>query len=97
MKKKFTLYCISPDGACVVEGDYGSVDAAWERSSDMGSRWYFYPVHVVTSGKTIRGIPDGMDAAWKGRKLSTLCKAFAKDEQHVCDYVNGEAPLLLLP
>lgn len=61
---KYTLRCIAPDGAFVREGEFPSVDAAWSRANDMGSRWFFYPFQVVT-GSThpdrckIVSAPDG--------------------------------------
>ena len=54
---------MSFDGSYVTEGrDFESVQAAWNRSEDMGSRWYFYPFHFVTteSGKTIVSAPEPM-------------------------------------
>jgi hypothetical protein len=56
------LICMSFDGDYVTEGSFSSIDEAWNRSNDMGSRWFFYPFHFVTtaSGKTIKSAPEGM-------------------------------------
>lgn len=90
------LVCIAPDGEYVTEGQpdpYPDVDAAWRRSSDMGSRWFFYPIHVVTSpGGIIADVPRGMSDWWVGRRLATLCKAIAADSQAVCDWLNEKTP-----
>jgi len=51
MAKKYRLYCIALQGDRVLEGEFDSVDSARQRSADMGSRWIFYPVHVVTTRK----------------------------------------------
>jgi len=85
---------MAPDGATVTEGrDFPTIEAAWERADDMGSRWYFYPVSIVTTPKGfIRDIPRGMGRHWIGRRVSTLARAFASDEQAVCDWLNGEMP-----
>lgn len=41
------LVCVTFCGAHVTEGYFESISAAWDRSIDMGSRWYFYPFHFV--------------------------------------------------
>lgn len=97
------LHCLAPDGKSVREGEFPGVAAAWERSSDMGSRWYFYPTHVVT-GPTrntnrarILAVPHGMPDEWKGKTLGTLKKAFAADPEGACDYCEGLAPFCVWP
>lgn len=102
MKNKYTLRCIAPDGEHQTERGYErdgfpTIDAAWDHANDLGSKWIFYPIAVVTAGETIRAVPHGMPEEWIGRKLATLCKAFAADSQHVCDYVNGETPCCVFP
>lgn len=102
MKNKYTLRCIAPDGDAVREGEFETVEAAWNRAADMGSRWFFYPVSIITGtadAKRARivAVPDGMDASWIGRKLATLQKVFAANSQHICDWVNGKCPLDLMP
>lgn len=62
------------DGAYVTEGtDFASVDAAWERADDMGSRWYFYPFCFVTteSGLTIKDAPEMLKhlVGWRVKKV----------------------------
>jgi hypothetical protein len=54
------LICMSFDGDYVTEGEFQSPSEAWNRSNDMGSRWFFYPFHFVTtaSGKTIKEAPE---------------------------------------
>lgn len=95
------LVCIAPDGEYVTEGSnepYPDTDAAWRRSNDMGSRWYFYPIHVVVSiGEIIADVPHGMSTLWEGRRLSSLRKAIASNSKHACDYINGKCPFDILP
>ena len=96
------LHCLAPDGASVREGDFPGITAAWQRSADMGSRWYFYPAHIVTGPARsdrarILDTPHGMPSEWKGRTLGKLKKAFAADPEGACDYCNGLAPFCVLP
>jgi hypothetical protein len=77
----------------VTEGrNFKSIDAAWDRSSDMGSRWFFYPIHVVTGKRKILAVPDGMGEHWKGRNIETLQSAINELSEEICDWVNGECP-----
>jgi len=106
--KTYALRCLAPDGTIITESrEFPTVQAAWDRSSDMGSRWFFYPIHVVTGPgapgihrpalSRIIAVPHGMDAEWKGRALGTLAKALAADSQHAADYCNGLTPLCVSP
>ena len=101
MKTKLALRCLAPDGEHVTEGrDFPDIESAWQRACDMGSRWFFYPVSVVTtagSAAIIRDTPEGMPKEWIGRRLSTLAKAFAADPDHACEYANGNTPFCIYP
>lgn len=73
------LICMSFDGDYVTEGrDFADVDAAWSRASDMGSRWFFYPFHFVTSesGKTIIAAPEYLKH-FEGRRVVTVARIFS--------------------
>lgn len=75
---KYQLICMSFDGDYQVEGnDFESVQAAWDRSSDMGSRWYFYPFHFVMteSGKTVKDAPEPLQHLI-GYRIGHLVKHF---------------------
>lgn len=96
------LHCIAPDGEHVTEkrwyNPFPDTDSAWRWSSDMGSRWFFYPIHVVASiGGIIADVPDGMAKEWIGKRLATLKKAIASDPDHACDYANGKTPFCIWP
>lgn len=71
------LICMSFDGDYVTEGQFDSIDQAWNRSNDMGSRWFFYPFHFVTtaSGKTIRDTPELMQHL-NGSRVKAVSKHF---------------------
>lgn len=89
-----TLVCIAPDGNYVIEGRFNSINDAWNRAEDMGARWFFYPIHVVTGikGKRIIDCPHDMGRGWIGKNLSTLCEAIAQESDEICEWINGDAP-----
>ena len=100
---RYTLRCIAPDGAFVTEGEFATIQDAWNRAFDMGSRWFFYPIPIVTGATSntrlarIVSIPDGMPREWVGKTLGRLSKVFADNAQHVADYCNGLCPFDILP
>jgi hypothetical protein len=92
-KSKYQLRCIAPDGEHVVERrNFPTVEDAWRRADDMGSRWIFYPVCVVTGLAKVVAIPQGMTEYWVGRNFSTLCKAIAENPEDIVRWVHGEIP-----
>ena len=96
------LRCIATDGSMVWEGSFlqpfPDTDAAWRRASDMGSRWFFYPIHVVTSLRGfIADVPNGMSDLWIGKSVYTLARAIEDNQGHACDYIAGRCPFELLP
>jgi hypothetical protein len=84
----YTLKCFSPDGQSVTEGEFKSIGECWYRSNDMGSRWIFYPIHVVTKGKTVCDIADEF-GFMKRRKLTTLARYLRENEDEVIDFLNA--------
>jgi hypothetical protein len=76
--KKYNLVCIALDGDHVTECHEKSFDECIKRSQDMGSRWYFYPFHVVTtpSNKTVADAFGDLEP-FIGKRLITLKKAIA--------------------
>lgn len=89
-----TLICIAPDGEYVGEGRFPNTEAAWDHSSDMGSRWFFYPIHVVlgAKGKRIVDVPDDMGRGWIGKSLKSLQTDIKSNEEEICNWLNGDAP-----
>ena len=79
----FKLICMTFDGDYVTEGEFDSVQDAWERSEDMGSRWYFYPFHFVVSqsGKSIVDAPEMLDR-FKGKRIKTVRQEFKRLSEH---------------
>jgi len=82
----YKLICMAYDGEYVTEhGTFETIDLAWEHSSRMGSKWYFYTFHFVVteSGKTI--IDGGYHFHHlKGKRVKTVQRFFR------------EAPLALM-
>lgn len=77
--KKCNLVCIAPDGEHVTDQHEKPYNECVYASQEMGSKWYFYPFHVITtpSNKTVVDIPyEGMEH-FIGRRLSTVKKAIA--------------------
>lgn len=80
----YQLICLSIDGDYVTEGQFATVEDAWKRNDDMGSRWVFYPLRVVI--KTVKIVSVGNDlyvegigfnyqlGDYVGRNLSTLVR-----------------------
>ena len=98
--KTYSLKCLAPDGERVTErNDFPTIEAAWSHANDMGSRWFFYPICVVTAGgsEIIRAVPENFPKEWDGKRLSTLRACFAKHSQHVADFCNGRCPFQLYP
>lgn len=97
-KPCYQLICISPDGDTKQEGrDFTSIDYAWERNEDMGSRWVFFPMRVIAgpTGKRIVSVPTGMYTDWIGHSVSKLCLAIQNKPEEVLKWLNGEIPFPL--
>lgn len=96
-----TLLCIAPDGDFQKEGSFKTIEEAWERCSDMGSRWFFYPINIVATKAGANGIiadiPDGMAKDWIGKKVKTLIAAIKSEPDHSLDYANGKTPFCIYP
>ncbi len=56
---------------------FETANKAWEYSNDLGSKWFFYPFHFVTteSGKTIRDTPELLEHL-KGMRTKAVAKHF---------------------
>lgn len=91
MKNLFILYCVSFDGAFVKDSEHETLEQAGNASADMGSKWYFYPFHVIVKGKSI--IDAGgcfygrnengksvclLSEKYKGKRFSSFIKDISK-------------------
>lgn len=84
--KKYRLIVMSFDGEYKVEHpEFETIDKAWEYSNDLGSKWYFYPFHFVTtqSTKTIQDAGQFLDftIGMKTKDVSSLFKAHSEKEE----------------
>lgn len=72
------LICMSFDGDYITEGEFNTEQEAWDRAADMGSRWFFYPFHFVTteSGKTIVSACTDILEWTEGKRVSTIAAIF---------------------
>ena len=76
----FRLICMSFDGDYVTEGrDFKTPKDAGIRSEDMGSRWFFYPFHFITtgSGLTIKEAPSIL-SVFNGMRVKTVAEIFKR-------------------
>lgn len=78
--KLFNLVCIAPDGDHVTECWDTPFDECVKRSQDMGSRWYFFPFHVITTPKGTVAEAFGDMEPFIGKRLKTLKKVIATGE-----------------
>ncbi len=70
---------MSFDGDYVTEKTgFDSIQDAWNHANDMGSRWFFYPFHFVTtaSGKTIKDVPCSYMSHLSGLRVKAVAKHF---------------------
>ena len=77
---KYRLVCMDFEGEIQwLRPLFDDVYSAWRYDSDMGSLWYFYPFHFVTteSRMTIAGTPDELQI-FQGKRLKTIRRFFGK-------------------
>lgn len=81
MIKRFNLICVSFNGEYVKEREgFETIKQAWEHSNEMGSRWFFFPFHFVTTEQTIKDAPPPLE--WTvGKRIKTILKRFKETSQ----------------
>jgi hypothetical protein len=91
----YTAIAFAPDGDYITEGHFESIESAWDRINDWGSRWYFYPFTFVTTdypSKTSR-IVDACDFPYlsdmKHKSIKTVSQFIEKNGQELCDILNA--------
>lgn len=72
--KTYNLVCIAPDGEHVTECRNKTFDECVKQSEDMGSRWYFYPFHAITTpaGRKVVDVPYEEIKHMEGKSLTKL-------------------------
>jgi heterodisulfide reductase subunit B len=85
-KGRYNLVCIAPDGEHIIDVMDKTYDECVKRSHDMGSRWYFYHFHVITtlSNKTVADVGINDMKMFIGKRLTTLKAAIAAGEFNYC-------------
>jgi len=82
--RKYNLLCMGFDGDFQIEDNRGesfdSIEDAWERDNDMGSRWHFYPFRFVVTESNLT-IADSPDPSWlygwaTRRRVKTIAAIF---------------------
>lgn len=80
--------------------EFDSIKEAWEYSNNLGSKWYFYPFHFITtqSGKTIRSCPNNLETFDNLRvktvkeifnRISKIDEAQGVSAERYVDLLNG--------
>jgi len=85
-----------PDGDFVTDFYRDDKQEIWECVADMGSKWVFYPIIVITTDKAIVDTTDDMKH-WNHKHIKTfhnyLKKRWEEDAQTSCDHINNGYPL----
>jgi len=79
----YKIICMSFDGAYQTEKpEFETINEAWDYSNDLGSKWFFYPFHFVTSvsGKTIRDTFEFLEGL-NGLRVKTVSRIFRKHSE----------------
>lgn len=95
MSYKATLF--HPEGDNVTDfRDRRTKQDVWDAIGNMGSRWIFYPIPVVTTDKVVVDAPDGLKF-FVGKRIETL-RTYLKTEwqerrDEICNMINADLPL----
>jgi len=73
--KTYNAMVMSFDGEHKIEGEFPTVDKAWDYINNMGSRWYFYPFCFVVKSKTIVASPPLLEFC-DCRRINTVANWF---------------------
>lgn len=83
----FLLACISEDGRSKVfernvfseNNTFSTIEEAWERDCEMGSRWVFYPFRIVVQSdeKTVASVPEDIPESYVGSTLQEVMEYIA--------------------
>lgn len=75
------LLVMAFDGDTKLESPvFTDISSVWQYSSDIGSKWYFYPFcfAVTDSGKTVIDVPDEVWDWMKGMRVRTIERRLAE-------------------
>jgi len=79
---------MSFDGEYVTDSEHDTIEAAQEASANMGSRWIFYPFHIIVKNLTVKEM-GGMyynvetheallDVKFRNKRFTTVKSVFEK-------------------
>jgi hypothetical protein len=79
---------MSFDGETVRDSQHDTIEEAQEASADMGSKWFFYPWHIIVKGVTVKEMGGTftstktdrsvLEEIFANKRLSTVKKFFNK-------------------
>lgn len=96
---KYNAILFHPEGDFVTDFKSDSKQDIWEKISDMGNRWIFYPIPFVATKKTIVDAPDGLDHL-RGKRIKTVQKylknQWKDNEEEILEVINNGYPLSLI-
>lgn len=94
MNYKATLF--HPEGDSVTDFRRDTKEEVWNEVANMGSRWIFYPIVVVTTEQTVVDAPAGLKF-FIGKRVKTLRKFLQREwdtrKDEICDMINADAPM----
>ena len=76
--KEYKAIAFALDGKYITEGEFKTIEEAWNRINDWGSRWIFFPIPAVIKGNTIVDSCDILPE-WKNKRIKTISKMLEKD------------------
>lgn len=77
MTKKYQAIAFALDGDYITEGNFETIDQAWERINDWGSRWVFYPLTGVVKNKRVVSFCDILPSL-SNKDIKTVQKKIIK-------------------
>ena len=79
MDKKYRAIAFAPDGEYIIESEFETVEQAWDRINDWGSRWFFYPFCGVVKNKRVVEMCDVLDFL-SNKDIKTIQKKLQKED-----------------
>ena len=81
--KTYNAMFMTFDGEHKIEGEFPTIDKAWEYINNVGSRWYFYPFCFVVTPKTVKASPDFLEFC-DGLRIKTVASMFKTHSENPC-------------
>ena len=73
----YKAIAFSTDGEYITEGSFESINDAWDRINDWGSRWIFYPFTGVLKNKRVVQMCNGLEYL-SNKNIKTIQAELAK-------------------